>query len=101
MIMWIIYISNLFKNKDGNYNLSLNFDYYYSFEFINFILNLHYRYTNYKSKIKSLGIEIRKKMIHTSKKKKNLEKKLLGPRGRTSKRKEIENRIERISEGKF
>lgn len=40
-------------------------------------------------------------MIHTSKKKKNLEKKLLGPRGRTSKRKEIENRIERISEGKF
>lgn len=35
MIMWIIYISNLFKNKDGNYNLSLNFDYYISFEFIN------------------------------------------------------------------
>lgn len=41
MIMWIIYISNLFKNKDGNYNLSLNFDYYISSEFIKSTLPVH------------------------------------------------------------
>lgn len=35
MIMWIIYIFNFFKNKDGNYNLFLNFDYNILFEFIN------------------------------------------------------------------
>lgn len=65
------------------------------------LLNLYYWYINYKFKIKLLGIEIRKKMIYILKKKKNLEKKLFGFRGRTSKRKEIENRIERISKGKF
>lgn len=65
------------------------------------LLNLYYRYINYKFKIKLLGIEIRKKMIYILKKKKNLEKKLFGFRGWMSKRKEIENRIERISKGKF
>lgn len=65
------------------------------------LLNLYYWYINYKFKIKLLGIEIRKKMIYILKKKKNLEKKLFGFRGWMSKRKEIENRIERISKGKF
>lgn len=41
MIMWIIYIFNFFKNKDGNYNLFLNFDYYILFEFIKFILSVY------------------------------------------------------------
>lgn len=65
------------------------------------LLNLYYWYINYKFKIKLLGIEIRKKMIYILKKKKNLEKKLFWFRGWMSKRKEIENRIERISKGKF
>lgn len=46
-------------------------------------------------------MRLEKKMIYILKKKKNLEKKLFGFRGWMSKRKEIENRIERISEGKF